>query len=351
MKIALLAPPWYSVPPRAYGGIESLVAGLADGLTRRGHDVLLLSAGPSTTTATGYTTLSAAADDRLGDETTALLHATMAEDAIRDFDPDVVHDHTLTGLSLASYRSCPTVTTVHGAVTGDYAELLRRSPDVHLVAISEAQRRTAPDLPWAATVHNGIPVSAFPFSDTKDDVLVFLGRMHPDKGIVQAIDVAERSDLPLVIAARVHGGFEERYFADVVRPRLSSHVEFAGELNFADKTALLGRARALLFPLQWPEPYGLVVSEAQACGTPVLSLRRGAVPELVVEGRTALLRDHHLDLVADVPHAALLSPLDARQHAIDHLDIAATAAGYEALFERLVAVQARRTTHLRTSVA
>lgn len=332
MRIAMLAPPWYAVPPAAYGGVELLVAGLADGLVARGHEVLVVSAGRNGTLAPGVTTLPQPADDRLGDEVTSLLHAQLAEEAVRDFQPDVVHDHTLPGLLAAEHRSCPTVATVHGAPSGEYGELLRGARHSHLVAISHAQRRSAPDLRWDAMVHNGIPVRTYPFSATKDDFLLFLGRMHPDKGVVQAIEVAERAGANLVIAARIHGRDEERFFAETVRPRLSGSIEFVGEVGFRGKTRLLSRARALLFPLQWEEPYGLVVAEAQACGTPVLSLRRGAIPELVLDRRTGSLGDHHLDLVDAVHAVADLAPRECRDHALESLDIERSVRGYEQVF-------------------
>jgi glycosyltransferase involved in cell wall biosynthesis len=343
VKIALVAPPWYQVPPRAYGGIEALVAGLADGLTARGHEVLLVSAGPSGTLAsTTRRTLRAAAEDAIGDEPTSLLHSTLAEDALADFAPDIVHDHTLPGLLMARNRPWPTVATAHGPVVGAYGELLARSRHARLVAISRSQRATAPQVRWHGVVHNGVPVSAYPFSHTKKERLVFLGRMHPDKGVVEAIEVAERAGIPLVIAARMHGEEEETYFREAVRPRLSSSIEYAGELSFADKCAELSTSRALLFPLQWSEPYGLVVAEAQACGTPVLSLRRGAIPELVRDGVTGVLADHHLDLVPHVERAGSFSPRTIRAFAREHLDISRTVKRYESVFTEVCDPAPRR---------
>lgn len=333
MKIALVAPPWYRVPPRAYGGIESLVAGLADGLVARGHQVLLVCAGPSGTRADVVRrTLPEAAEDRLGDESTSLLHGVEAEEALADFDPDVVHDHTLPGLLMAGRRPWPTVATAHGPVVGSYGRLLARSRDVRMIAISRSQRATAPQVRWHGVVHNGVLVAAYPFARRKKDQLLFLGRMHPDKGVVQAIDVAERSGMPLLIAARMHGKEEETYFRELVRPRLSGSIEYAGELSFAEKTEELAASRALLFPLQWPEPYGLVVAEAQACGTPVLSLRRGAIPELVRDGVTGILADHHLDLVPHVSRVESLQPQAIRAFAQQHLDISRTVKRYESVF-------------------
>ncbi|HET7900564.1 MAG TPA: glycosyltransferase family 4 protein [Candidatus Nanopelagicales bacterium] len=334
MKVALVAPPWYRVPPRAYGGIESLVAGLADGLAARGPEVLLVAAGPSSTLATTTRqTFDEAAETSLGDESISLLHGLHVEDALHDFAPDVVHDHTLPGLLAARRRPWPTIATAHGPVVGGYGELLERgSRDVAMVAISSSQRGTAPQVRWHSVVHNGVPVAAYPFERTKKDRLVFLGRMHPDKGVVEAIDVAERAGVPLLIAARMHGDEEEAYFREMVKPRLTSTIEYAGELSFDDKTRELATARALLFPLQWREPYGLVVAEAQACGTPVLSLRRGAIPELVREGITGFLGEHHLDLVPLVERVGSLSPDDCRTFARRHLDISRTVKRYESVF-------------------
>ena len=351
MRIAMVAPPWYAVPPKAYGGVEMLVAGLADGLVDRGHEVLLVSAGAHGTRAAGIATRPVPADDRLGDEVTSLLHGSAAEEALDDFRPDVVHDHTLPGLLAARHRPCPTVATVHGPPCGEYGELLRAAEGVHLVAISQAQRRLAPDLAWESLVPNGIPVHKYPFREDKEDYLFFLGRMHPDKGVIEAIEVAERSGSHLVIAARIHGQEEQRFFTELVRPRLSSRIEFIGEVGFADKTRLLSRCRALLFPLQWEEPYGLVVAEAQACGTPVLSLRRGAVPELVVDGRTGWLRDHHLELVDLVPRLDELSSQDCRSHAVESLDISRSIRGYERVFSWVVERAARRSARTRLHVA
>ena len=350
LRIAIVAPPWYSVPPQAYGGVEMLAAGLADGLVARGHEVLVVAAGRNGTLAEGACTLPEPALDRLGDEVTSLLHASLAEDALRDFAPDVVHDHTLPGLTAAGFRDPPTVATVHGPLTGDYASLVRRARHAHLVAISAAQRSSAKDVHWKAMVHNGIPVRSYPYQEHKEDFLLFLGRMHPDKGVEQAIDVAERSGVPLLIAARIHGRQEEEFYDTVVRPRLSRSIEFVGEVGFSDKAELLSGARALLFPLQWEEPYGLVVAEAQACGTPVLSLRRGAVPELVEDGRTGWLRDHHLELVDAVERLPELSPRACRLHALASLDVSRSVRGYEKVFAEVVGHGSRRTAKGRIHV-
>jgi glycosyltransferase involved in cell wall biosynthesis len=235
------------------------------------------------------------------------------------------------------------VATAHGAVAGMYGGLLARSAPASLVAISSSQRASAPHLDRHGVVRNGVTVQGYPVGRTKQDHLLFLGRMHPDKGVLQAIEVAERSGAPLLVAARMHGNEEESYFRDIVRPRLSSSIEYVGELPFADKVSLLGTARALLFPLQWEEPYGLVVAEAQACGTPVLSPPRRR-PGLVLEGVTAFLADHHLELVDAVDQVGDLSPDACRAFALQQLDIARAVAGYERVFDEVG--DARRRTRI-----
>lgn len=338
MKVAMIAPPWYRVPPRGYGGIESLVAGLVDGLVGMHHEVMLVCAGPSGTRAQVVRqTLPEAPSDMLADEAVSLLHAQLAEEAIRDFAPDLVHDHTLPGLVASATRPYPTVVTAHGPVTGCYGGLLTRNSRAHVVAISRSQMRSSTAVAWHGVVHNGVPVDAFPFRCQKEDFLLFLGRMDPDKGVVEAIEVAERSGATLVIAARLHGHAEETFFRTQVRPRLGGRIEYVGEVNQGDKLDLLGRASALLFPLQWEEPYGLVVAEAQACGTPVLSLRRGAIPEIVDDGTTGFLADHHLELVDKVERVRTLSPLACRRFAQEHLDVARCVRGYDAVYQSVLA--------------
>jgi glycosyltransferase involved in cell wall biosynthesis len=352
VKIAMIAPPWYRVPPRAYGGIEALVAGLVDELVALGHDVLLVCAGPSRTAAqTVCTTFADAPSTKLGDEAVALLHSELAERAIRDFAPDIVHDHTLPGLIAARHRRFPTVVTAHGPISGFYGELLGANAHAHVVAISRAQQRSSTDIAWHGVVRNGVPVASFPVRRDKDDHLLFLGRMDPDKGVVEAIEVAERTDRRLLIAARMQGQAEEAFFETRVRPRLGSRIEYIGEVGSSEKLALLSGAAALLFPLQWDEPYGLVVAEAQACGTPVLSLRRGAIPEIVREGETAILGDHHDDLVAAMDRLPELSPQACRRFALTWLDISRTARGYESVFESVLAAHRVGSTSSSTSVA
>jgi glycosyltransferase involved in cell wall biosynthesis len=276
---------------------------------------------------------------QLGAELPAVLHQMQAEPQIRTYRPDVVHDHTLTGAVAASGRSIPTVLTAHGEAVGDYGDLLAAaSATSDVVAISRSQVRGGSDrISWGAVVPNGIRVDRYTFGRRRSSDLAFLGRMAPEKGCAEAIRVALRAGRRLLVAARIQGDAEQRYFDQHVRPFLGSGVVYVGELDFAGKVELLASSAGLLFPLQWEEPYGLVVAEAQACGTPVVTLRRGAMPELVRHGRTGYLGGGTDDLVDAVRSLDALSPRACRQHAEEALDVALTAAGYEREYERVLA--------------
>ena len=213
-----------------------------------------------------------------------------ADVAIRALDVDVVHDNSLAGPLLARGRDVPTVVTMHGPVTGrqgEYYERLGRA--VHLVAISEAQRRINPRLHWVDTVHNAIDVRSFPFRARKDDYVLWLGRFSPDKGAHIAIDAARAAGRRIVLAGKLNEAPERAYFEEAVRPRLGPDAEYVGEADATLKRELFAGARCLVFPIQWEEPFGMVMIEAMACGTPVVATRRGSVPEVVAHGETGLL--------------------------------------------------------------
>ena len=291
MRIAIVSTPWHEVPPDGYGGIEAVCAALIDGLVARDHEVMMVSVGAHRTR---FGSFAATYDEpqahRGGRVMPELVHAAAAARILRDFDPRLVHDHSLAGPLLASSRPAPTVVTAHGVIAGDlrrfYGDLAEH---LTLVAISESQRRAAPELPWAATVPNGIAVEDYPFRADKEDFLLFLGRIVPAKGPLEAIQAARAADRSLVLAAKCDEPGERAYFEQVVRPHLGPGVEWLGEPDEAEKKDLLARASCLLFPVQWDEPFGLVMVEAMACGTPVVGLRRGAVPEVVRDGVTGIV--------------------------------------------------------------
>jgi glycosyltransferase involved in cell wall biosynthesis len=311
MRIAQLAPPWFTVPPAAYGGTERVVALLADGLVARGHDVTLFASGGSDTKARLVAPLDQPPDPALlGNVWIDAQHALCAY--LYEGDFDLIHDHSgVIGPAMGALLGGrpPVVHTLHGPWTEParryYALLHER---VHLVAISHAQRADNPAVRYAGTVHNGIELDIYPFMELKDDFLVYVGRANPDKGPGIAIEVARRVGLPLAMIVKKNEPFERVYWDEMVAPLLHDEVEVFERVTHEVKTDLLSRARAMIFPIQWPEPFGLVIVEAMACGTPVVTCPIGAAVELVEEGVTGFLRESIDDLTEAVGRASECSP-------------------------------------------
>jgi glycosyltransferase involved in cell wall biosynthesis len=337
LRIAVVAPPWFAVPPDGYGGIEAVVAGLADGLVDRGHDVTLIGAGPPGTRARYIPVYDEPQSQRIGEAIPEVVHAAATARLLADLDVDVVHDHTLAGPLTACSRRAPTVVTAHGCVTGEPGRYLRElGKAVGLVAISQAQRLRAPDLSWVGRVHNAVDVESFPVGAGSDGYLLFLGRLSPDKGAHLAIEVARRVGMPIVLAGKVTEPTETRYFEEAIRPRLGPQVCFVGAADADFKRELFGGATALLFPISWEEPFGLVMVEAMACGTPVVALDRGSVPEVVVDGLTGFVVSDPDGLAAAVRKVGQLDRSACRRHVAEHFDMPGMVDGYEAIFDRLV---------------
>lgn len=338
LRIGMVAPPWFAVPPAGYGGIEAMVAGLVDGLVARGHHVTLVGAGASGTAAQRYVAVyTEPPSARLGEPVPEVLHAAAAAAALDGIELDVVHDHTLAGPLLARGRSVPTVVTAHGPVTGDPGDYLARlGTTVEVVAISGAQRRLRPEVNWLATVHNGVDVASYPMGTGDGGYLLFLGRFHPDKGAHLAIEVARRTKRRLLLAGKRNEPAERAYFEAAVAPRLGGGIDYVGEADAMTKRELLGGASALLFPVVWEEPFGLVMVEAMACGTPVVALRRGSVPEVVANGETGVVVDRPAELPAAVAAAEALDRRRCRARAEGWFDLSRMVAGYEAAYRTVV---------------
>jgi glycosyltransferase involved in cell wall biosynthesis len=334
LRIAMVAPPWFEIPPEGYGGIEDMVATLTAGLSQRGHEVTLVAAGEDRTDATFVPTFPTPPEGLGGPDTTAieLIHAQRTNERLREIEHDIVHDHSTVGPLFAPHREHPTVMTVHGPVTGWMKQVYRELRSVHLVAISSAQRASGPDLPWIGTVYNGIEVASFPLIEEKEDHVVFLGRMNPEKGVAEAIEVARRIGRKLLIAAKCDEEDEEKYFEEHIRPHLSDNAIFIGDVDGAEKREFLGRASALLFPIQWEEPFGLVMIEAMACGTPVLATRRGSVPEVVDEGVTGFVAEDLDGIVEAYARVGELTPIRIRERAFDRFDGSRMTDRYEAVY-------------------
>lgn len=337
MRVAQIAPPWFAVPPERYGGIEWVVALLADGLAERGHDTALYASGGSITRAKLVTVFSDPPGAiAIGDPWYDTVHALTAYRDASSFD--LMHDHSgLIGPAIGAHVATPVVHTLHGPFTDKakrFYELI--SGRVWFVAISEAQRAFCPDLSYAGTVHNGIDVGRYPFRKEKEDFLLFLGRVNREKGPEIAVEVAHRTGRKLVMAVKKAEAFEEEYWNEVVEPRLDGSEEIIGEITVDEKADLLARAAAVLFPIQWPEPFGLVMTEAMATGTPVIAFENGAAPEVIVHGKTGFLV-HSIDEMCEaVERAGEIRPEDCRAHVEAHFSDEAMVQGYLRCFETVL---------------
>lgn len=315
MRVALFSPVWFAVPPGRYGGIEAVVHNLAEGLVDAGVDVSLFASGDSQTRAELVSVFDEAPSDRIGQTFWELQHALSFLERAGDFD--LVHDHSgLLGLTLFGLARCPSVHTVHGPLTDEAGDVYERAcavaHDVGLVSLTMSQRAPRPRLPWIANVGNSVDVSRYPLRRQGGDSLLFLGRMSPEKGAHRAILVARRTGRPLKIAAKCREPGEIEYFERFVEPHLGPDVEYVGEVGHDEKCRLLGEAHALLVPIEWQEPFGLVMIEALACGTPVVALRRGSVPEVLRHGTTAYVADDLGGMVAGIDRVAELDPRELR---------------------------------------
>ena len=316
LRIGVLAPPWFSVPPVRYGGTEAVVGLLVEGLAEAGHDVTLFATGDSRTSARLVAPFPEGRAGQLGQTQPELLHALAWVAEAGDFD--VISDHSgPLGLTLSNLTPTPFLHTVHGALAGEAGELYRAAcqatPDAALVALTHSHRRTCPELPWAATIPNAIPLASHPCRGHRGgDYLFWLGRFSPDKGPVTAIDVARAARMPLVLAGKMRDACERRYFEDEIRPRLDDRVTYAGEVDLRERVRLLHGARALVNPIAWEEPFGLAMVEAMACGVPVIAPPRGSVPEVVVHGRTGWIASTVDEMAAAVGRCDEIDPRECR---------------------------------------
>ena len=335
MRVGLIAPPWLCVPPRGYGGTELVIDRLARGLQAAGHDVRLAAPLGSTCPVPLVEGLAPPASGGSAGEHVMLelRQAIRAYDALQDVD--VIHDHTVAG-PLVPRRPLrtPVVTTNHGTFVCGLGDVYRRvAAEVPVVAISRHQASLAGEIPIRRVIHHGIDTDAIPVGDGRGGYAAFLGRMSPDKGAREAIVLAREAGVPLKLAAKMNEDGERRYFKDCVEPLLGADAEYVGEVDAAEKYALLGGAIALLNPIQWAEPFGLVMIEALACGTPVVATTAGSAPELIDDGVTGYTRRN----LADLPEALLAAPALSRRTC---RDVAATRFSVRAMTDAHVSLYA-----------
>lgn len=340
MRVCLLASPAVSVPPLSYGGTEAVLDILARGLEAAGHDVLLIATGDSTCPVDKAWCFPEAVGVGLGGPGVELRQATHGYRAAATWGADIVHDHTVIGpLYARDVAELPVVTTNHGPFDapdlGPYYRAI--SGRVPIIAISHHQASRALGTSIAAVIHHGVDLERFPEGTGTGGYAMFLGRMHPDKGVDVAARVARAAGVPLRIAAKMSEPQEVAYFEAEVQPLLGDGVEYLGEIGFAEKVRLLGQATCLLNPIRWAEPFGMVMVEAMACGTPIVGTPWGSIPELVDEGVTGHLRTTE-DALADALLAAdQLDRTACRESVRSRFSAERMVAGHVALYERLVA--------------
>jgi glycosyltransferase involved in cell wall biosynthesis len=345
VKILQVASPWFAVPPMRYGGAELIISTLVEGLVEAGHDVTLLASGGSVTSADLHTVYDRPPSADLGDVPTELQHV-MAADDLGTFD--VVHDHTLIGTARHAAAGTPAlVHTLHQPWSNRLGPVWRRlGAHASLVAISRHQARTAPDVPIAAVIHHGLDLDRYAVSLDRSGDLVFVGRASPEKGPEQALEVARRTGRRLDMAIKVNEPDEREYWHAVLEPALrgvEAHVVF--DATHEQKVAMMARAHAVLLPVQWDEPFGLVMAEAGACGTPVVAFDRGAVPEVVAHGTTGFVvppRTGIDGLCEAVEAAGAIDPATCREHVATTFSGARMVEAHLALYERIALPRWRR---------
>jgi glycosyltransferase involved in cell wall biosynthesis len=339
MRIAQIAPLTEAVPPKLYGGTERIVSFLTEELVRLGHDVTLFASGDAITSATLAPMCARALRLDPGVRDAMAPHLMMLETVFRRADEfDVLHSHLdYWPFSLLTRQPTPFLTTLHGRL--DLPEIwphFEAHACAPLVSISNAQRAPMPWANWAGTIHHGLPERLLtPNEDAAPSYLAFLGRIAPEKRVDRAIEIAGRCGLPLKIAAKVDR-VDRDYFQERIRPLLAQpHVEFVGEIADAEKAAFLSAAHALLFPIEWPEPFGLVMIEAMACGVPVIAFDHGSVPEVVEHGLTGFVVGDVEGAVAAVERLPALPRAAVRARFEERFTARRMAEDYAALYARL----------------
>jgi len=338
----MISPPWLALPPAGYGGIELVVSDLTEALSKRGHEVLLFAPGDSKSSARLFPTV----PEALGQDyplrvRTALFHATSKYAYARALleGAELIHDHTQ---HYETEMPITAVHTLHGPAVPQTVELVRRMSATgrnHFVGISHRQRELFGEdgISWAGVVHNGIDVAAMPFAVEKEPYLFFIGRANWEKGLDLAVRVAGRAGRPLVMAIKMTEGHERAYYDEHVGPYVDKgNVTLLGEITPQEKFDLYARASGTLFTSQWEEPFGLVMPESMACGTPVLALPRGAAPEIIVDGETGFLCDDEDAMVEAVQSLSKIDPHRCRERVSQYFSVDSMTAGYLDVYQSLV---------------
>jgi glycosyltransferase involved in cell wall biosynthesis len=344
MRIAQVAPLYESVPPELYGGTERIVYWLTEELVRRGHEVTLFASGDSDSSADLVPGVEKALREHLSRDELVLLgaplHLALLSEVFGQAEQfDIIHSHIdHWAFPMTRLVDVPAVHTIHGRLdVPGLDDLFGPYPEVPLVSISDSQRRPFAhlDLTWAATVYNGTPVQDLTFQPEAGEYLAFLGRLADEKRPDRAIEIAKRVGMPLKIAAKVDP-HDREYFEQEIEPLLDHPlIEFLGEVDDRGKDELLGGAYATLFPIDWPEPFGLIMTESMACGTPVIAMRHGSVPEVMVNEVTGFICESVDEMVEAVTRVNQIDRQACRRHVEKNFSVEAMTDGYEAVYRQL----------------
>jgi glycosyltransferase involved in cell wall biosynthesis len=352
VRVAVIAPPWFKIPPKGYGGIEVVIYLLVEGLVDRGHEVTLCTVATSSTRAAMHTLF----DDEMKAYldappssflNVALTHALDCYKALPAGGIDIVHDHTWKeGLLAAAFLDIPVVHTVHGPFNEEnkrFYGLFKDNGQVHFVTISDFQRKCLPGLNYAGTVYNGILLENYPYAEEKEDFYFYMGRFNEEKAPHLACQVAKELGAKLILAGKVHEDEERRYFNRRIIPFLSSDIQFVGELGqwSQEKLNFFSRAKGYLYPIQWDEPFGLTMAEAMACGTPVVAFRRGAAAELVDHETTGFIVDTMEQFFDATQRVSEIEPHKCRERVERMFTAETMVGGYESVYRKVL--DAKRT--------
>lgn len=355
MKIAQVAPLWERVPPVTYGGVELIVSLLTDELVRRGHDVTLFASGDSVSLAEISSVHSQALrlDHNVHDcSVYEFMHLSHVYENAHEFD--IIHSHIgYPALSVAPLVNVPTVHTLHGIFTPDSEKLFAKAHNQPFVSISDAQREPRLGLNYVKTVYNGIDTSSYDFyaQPQEPPYLAFLGRISPEKGTHLAIDIAQQVGLPLKMGAKVDP-VDVDYYEREIKPRIDGqHIQYLGEVNHQEKNALLGGAIATLFPITWREPFGLVMAESMASGTPVVAIAKGSTLEVIEHGKTGFLCNSVEDCIEAIAHIPKIDRHYCRQSVERRFSINSMVDGYESVYHQLLAERIGKNGRIRQTAS
>jgi glycosyltransferase involved in cell wall biosynthesis len=337
MRIAQLTSLIERVPPKKYGGIERFVHYLTEELVRRGHDVSLFATADSETKAKLVSCSKKALREANVTEPDLfkILNVAKAYNNAADFD--IIHNHNdYYTFPAAASSSTPTLTTLHGPITKEKKYIYDEYKNLNFVSISNAQRNRGESLNWKATIYHGIPVETFPFKKLSKDYLLVVGRITQEKGTHIAIDVATALNKDLIIAAKLDKADKE-YFNRDIAPRLKNKkIHWIGEVDFNEKNKLMAEALCLLHPITWPEPFGLVMTEAMATGCPVIAFNQGSVPEVIINQKTGFIVEGEKEMIDAVKKIGSISSKVCRQHVVENFDLKRMVDGYEKVYHEMV---------------